>query len=222
MKLPLAPGFHESSEQGIVVYKTSVRDKDLHLLYYRSQVDSLGRNCSVHVVDVSDRAQMELLPEQVIAEHGAVHILVNNAGVSVNLNFLEQDLDDLEWITGINYWGVIYGCKFFLPYLMEAEEGHIVNISSINGFFPFPNNGPYSCAKHAVKALNQTLGQELYGSPIKITSVHPGGIKTNIANHSRFLDPHQSHVAAIGFQRGPDFLDRIGHAILHTPFRPRC
>ena len=88
----------------------------------RQSIEDLGRKCSVHAVDVSSRKQMAALPEQVIAEHGAVHILINNAGVAVNLPFEQQSVDDVEWITGINYWGVMYGCKYFLPYLKQGKQ----------------------------------------------------------------------------------------------------
>ena len=99
----------------------------------RAAVEALGRKASVHLVDVSSQQQMSELPEQVLSAHGAVHILVNNAGVSVNLPFDQQSVDDLEWITRINYWGVMYGCKYFLPYLQKADQAHIVNMSSSAG-----------------------------------------------------------------------------------------
>ena len=151
----------------------------------RGQVEALGRNCSVHMVDVSDRAQMEALPEEVIAEHGAVHILVNNAGVSVNLSFREQDLEDLEWITGINYWGVIYGCKFFLPHLLEADEAHIVNISSSAGFIGMKWQTSYSATKFAVTGFSESLYVELSNTNVGITCVHPGAVATNILGAAR-------------------------------------
>ena len=120
----------------------------------QAEVEALGSKASVHIVDVSCRAQMEALPEQVIAQHGAVHLLVNNAGVSVNLSFLEQTMDDLDWITGINYWGVIYGCKFFLPYLLKADEAHIVNMSSMAGLTGMKGQSSYSPTKFAVRGLS--------------------------------------------------------------------
>ena len=82
------------------------------------RVSDLGQQASCHVVDVSNKEQLQALPEAVLARHKAVHILVNNAGVSVGKPFLEQSVEDLEWITGINYWGVLYGCKFFLKFRM--------------------------------------------------------------------------------------------------------
>lgn len=89
----------------------------------RVDVESLGRKASTHRVDVSSQSEMEALPAEVLAHHGAVHVLVNNAGVSVNRTFLQQDIDDIEWITGINYWGIMFGCKYFYPIFWRRKKG---------------------------------------------------------------------------------------------------
>ena len=98
----------------------------------------MGRKASVHLVDVGDRKQMQAFPEQVIAEHGHVHILVNNAGVTLMGEFEDQTLDNMDWIINTNLWGVIYGCKFFLPHIKKEKEGHIANISSMQGLLARP------------------------------------------------------------------------------------
>ena len=101
-------------------------------------------------------------------------------------DFLETiPLEDFEWLMGINFWGVVYGTMAFLPHLKKRPEGHIVNISSINGIMPNPNNGPYCAAKFAVKGYTETLAQEMHGTSINVSCVHPGGIKTNIARNAR-------------------------------------
>lgn len=151
----------------------------------RGRVESLGRNCSVHRVNVADRTQMEALPSRVIAEHGAVHILVNNAGVSVNLRFLEQNIEDLEWITGINYWGVLYGCRFFLPHLLQADEAHILNLSSSAGFIGMKWQTSYSATKFAVAGFSESLYVELSNTNVGITCAHPGAVATNILGAAR-------------------------------------
>ena len=140
--------------------------------------------CSTHVVDVSDRAAMAALPEAVIAAHGAVHLVVNNAGVTITASFL----DDLEWLLGINLWGVIHGCKFFLPELKKADEAHIVNISSMFGFIGMPSQSSYCATKFAVKGLTESLWTELQGTNVGVTSIHPGGIATNIHETMRSYD----------------------------------
>ena len=134
---------------------------------------------------VADGGDRYYILEEVIAEHGAVHILVNNAGVSVNLSFEEQELADLEWITGINYWGVMYGCKFFLPHLQQADEAHIVNVSSSAGFTGMKWQSSYSATKFAVAGLSESLYVELANSKVGITCVHPGAVANNILEAAR-------------------------------------
>jgi short-subunit dehydrogenase len=152
------------------------------------QIVNLGRQCSCHRVDVSSKEQMQALPEAILAEHPAIHILVNNAGVAVAKPFLEQSVDDLEWITGINYWGVLYGCKFFLPYLLAQDEAHIVNLSSSAGLTGMPLQSSYAATKFAVRGLSESLYAELSTTQVGITCVHPGAVATNILKSSRMDD----------------------------------
>jgi NAD(P)-dependent dehydrogenase (short-subunit alcohol dehydrogenase family) len=141
---------------------------------------------STHVVDVARREQVFGFAAEAAGFHGGVDILINNAGVVV-ADFLESvPLEDFEWLMNINFWGVVYGTMAFLPYLKKRSEGHIVNISSINGILPFPNNGPYCAAKFAVKGYTESLAQEMQGTNIAVSCVHPGGIKTSIARNTRF------------------------------------
>jgi NAD(P)-dependent dehydrogenase (short-subunit alcohol dehydrogenase family) len=146
---------------------------------------ALGRKVSVHKVDVSDRERMRRFADEVQQEHGAVHVLVNNAGVTVTASFEEHSLDDWEWIVGINFWGVVYGCKFFLPYLKQADEAHIVNLSSMFGLIGVPTQTSYCATKFAVRGLSEALWVELKDLNIGVTSVHPGGVRTNIAKSAR-------------------------------------
>ncbi len=140
---------------------------------------------STHVVDVSDRGQVFAFAREAAERHGGVDLVINNAGVCLG-DFLDTvPLEDFEWLFGINFWGVVYGTMAFLPYLKLRPEGHVVNISSINGILPNPNNGPYCAAKFAVKGYTETLAQEMHGTKIRVSCVHPGGIRTNIARSAR-------------------------------------
>jgi short-subunit dehydrogenase len=140
---------------------------------------------TTHIVDVSRREQVFQYADEAAKRHGGVDIIINNAGVALG-DFLETvPLEDFEWLMGINFWGVVYGTMAFLPHLKKRPEGHIVNISSINGIMPNPNNGPYCTAKFAVKGYTETLAQEMHGTSIHVSCVHPGGIKTNIARNTR-------------------------------------
>ncbi len=157
----------------------------------KAAIEALGGVASVHRVDVSSKQQMSALPEQVVAEHGGVHLLFNNAGVSVNHTFMQQELDDLEWITGINYWGVIYGCKYFLPYLLKEDEAHIVNLSSSAGLTGMKGQSSYAATKFAVRGLSECLYIELAGTAVGITCVHPGAVATNILAAARMESSHR-------------------------------
>jgi len=139
-----------------------------------------GARVSTHVADVSDRARMEALPAEIEAEHGAIDLLFNNAGITINKSFEDSSLAELELMVGINLWGVIYGCHYFLPYLKKRPEAQIVNTSSLAGFLGLPNQASYSLTKAAVKSLSESLRAELAVYGIGVTSIHPGTIRTNI------------------------------------------
>jgi len=140
----------------------------------------VGVPVSTHVASVADRERMAALPAEIQAEHGAIHLLFNNAGVTINESFEDSTLERLELVIGVNLWGVLYGCHYFLPYLKQAGDAQIVNTSSMAGFLGLPNQASYSLTKAAVKSLSETLRVELAGHGIGVTSLHPGAIKTNI------------------------------------------
>ncbi len=145
----------------------------------------LGPAVSSHAIDVADRDAMAALPDAVVAEHGGVHLLVNNAGVAVSSTLEEHRLEDFEWLLGVNLWGVVYGCKFFLPHLLEQDEAHIVNISSVFGFLGLPSQSAYCASKAGVKAISEALSVELSHTNVGVTSVHPGMIATDIVRQAR-------------------------------------
>lgn len=158
----------------------------------RRELEQLGATVTAHVVDVSDKTQMASFASEVIAAHGEVQILINNAGVTVYASFEEHSIEDLEWILGVNLWGVIYGCKFFLPHLKAAGEGHIVNLSSVFGIIAPPLQTSYVASKFAVRGFSESLRAELADQNVGVTSVHPGAIKTNIIQNARLVtDTHK-------------------------------
>ena len=141
---------------------------------------------SIHVVDVSDRAKMRALPEEVHAIHRRVDIVINNAGVAVAGDLEQQSFEDMEWIVGINFWGVVYGCKFFLPYLRKSDDAYIVNLSSMFGLIGIPGQSSYCATKFAVRGFSEAIAAELTDTSVHVMSVHPGGIRTNIVRDGRF------------------------------------
>jgi NAD(P)-dependent dehydrogenase (short-subunit alcohol dehydrogenase family) len=138
-------------------------------------------------VDVSKREQMYAWADDVIRDHGKCHLIFNNAGVSHTSTIEGLDYADFEWIMGINFWGVVYGTKAFLPHLKAAGEGHIINTSSLFGLLAIPSQATYNATKFAVRGFTEALREELEltRSPVSATCVHPGGIKTNIARSGR-------------------------------------
>jgi butyryl-CoA dehydrogenase len=141
-------------------------------------------------VDVADRAAVHAWADDVVADHGAVHLVVNNAGVAVAASVESVSYDDFEWLMSINFWGVVNGTKAFLPHLKAAGEGHIVNLSSVFGLISVPMQSAYNSAKFGVRGFTDALRIELEmeRSPVSCTTVHPGGIKTNIVRNGRFHD----------------------------------
>ena len=158
-------------------------------------------------LDVADREAFYAYADTVAEHFGAVHLVVNNAGVALGATVKEMSIEDIEWLMGINFWGVVYGTKAFLPHLERAGEGHIVNVSSVFGIIAVPTQGAYNASKFAVRGFTEALRQELEieGSPVSCTSVHPGGIKTNIARNARMVSKstlgHDTESAADNFEK---------------------
>ncbi|KAA1421652.1 SDR family NAD(P)-dependent oxidoreductase [Nocardioides humilatus] len=138
-------------------------------------------------LDVADEAAVYAWADAVVAEHGQVNLVFNNAGVALSGTVGGLSLADYRWIMDINFWGVVYGTKAFLPHLEASGEGHIVNVSSVFGLTAQPLMSGYNASKFAVRGFTESLRQdlELAGSPVSTTCVHPGGIKTNIAKAAR-------------------------------------
>jgi len=143
-------------------------------------LEGRGVRVSRHVASVADRERMRALPAEIEAEHGAIHLLFNNAGVTINKSFEDSSLEELDFVMGVNLWGVLYGCHYFLPHLKQQPESHIVNTSSLAGFLGLPKQASYCLTKAAVKSLSESLRAELACHGIGVTSIHPGTIRTNI------------------------------------------
>lgn len=155
-----------------------------------ARCEGYGVKVTSQHLDVADRAAVEAWAERVVADHGRVNLVVNNAGVALGATVESMSYEDFEWLMGINFWGVVYGTKAFLPHLKASGEGHVVNISSVFGLVSVPSQSAYNAAKFAVRGFTDTLRMELEieGAPVSVTTVHPGGIKTNIARNAH-VDP---------------------------------
>jgi short-subunit dehydrogenase len=146
---------------------------------------------STHVLDVSDEAAVKGFSEEVVARHGRVTLLINNAGVALHGTFEEISLDDLRWLLGINFWGVVHGVKYFLPILKQQPRAQIVNLSSVFGIIAPAGQSAYSASKFAVRGFTEAVRHELEGTSVSVSCVHPGGIHTPIAKRAR-LGAHAS------------------------------
>ncbi len=138
--------------------------------------------------DIREPEQVSAFVAAVMDQFGRVDVLVNNAGVSVGSTLEEHTLDDFEWLVGINVWGVVYGCKFFLPLLQRSDDAFIVNLSSMFGLIGIPGQSSYCLSKFAVRGFSEAIAVELADSPVRVMSVHPGGIATNIAKNMRWSE----------------------------------
>ena len=147
---------------------------------------ALGRSVLVRTVDVSRRDAMAAFAADVQAEVGAVDILMNNAGVGLGARFLDTTLEDWEWVIGINLWGVVLGCHFFVPPMVaRGTGGHVVNVSSAAGFLATAPLLAYATTKFAVFGLSEALRDELHPHGIGVTTICPGIINTPITRTSR-------------------------------------
>ncbi|HXW62319.1 MAG TPA: SDR family NAD(P)-dependent oxidoreductase [Candidatus Acidoferrales bacterium] len=146
---------------------------------------SQGLRISRHRLDVSDREQVACFPTPVVAEHGGVDVVVNNAGVALGGTFDQVSETDFEWLFAINFWGVVRMTRAFLPHLRKSDDARLVNLSSLFGLISPPGQTAYSASKFAVRGFSQSLRHELERSTIGVTVVHPGGVATAIARSAR-------------------------------------
>jgi len=162
-----------------------------------SDVDSVGLAETVallsgsqlrsDLLDVRDRAAMAHYAASVAEEFSGVDVVINNAGVALTGSVLGLDYADIEWVLAVDFWGVVHGSKEFLPYLIASGDGALVNLSSLFGLLAVPGQSAYNAAKFAVRGFTESLRQEMLVSrlPVRVSCVHPGGIRTAIARNAR-------------------------------------
>ncbi|MBL8619579.1 MAG: SDR family oxidoreductase [Deltaproteobacteria bacterium] len=170
--------------------RVALVDRDAAGLASLAERLAMGPRLSVHVVDVADRAAHLRLRDEVLAAHEELHLLINNAGVTVAKPFIDHSPEDFAWVVDVNLYGVVWGCHTWLPHLLKNSvgEAHIVNISSIFGVIGVPSQTSYCASKFAVRGFSEALAEELRGTPVKLTVVHPGGVRTGIMSGARADD----------------------------------
>jgi butyryl-CoA dehydrogenase len=160
-------------------------------------------------LDVADRESVYLWADQVVEDHGKVNLIFNNAGVALGATVEAMSYEDFEWLMDINFWGVVHGTKAFLPHLKAAGEGHIINVSSVFGLISVPTQSAYNAAKFAVRGFTDALRIELdlEDCGVSCTTIHPGGVKTNIARNAR-IDKSVALLTGDG-ERSADEFDKV-------------
>ena len=171
------------------------------------EIKAIGARVLTRQVDVSDRNEVESFAKFVISERGHVDILINNAGVGVGGPLLDTNIEDFEWIFSINYWGVLYGLKYFLPHMVARKYGHVVNTASGAGLCSIPAMSAYCSTKFAVVGLSETLRAEVRRFGIGVSTICPGVINTNIIAQSRM---HLQKGSRATHSRLIDFYRRFG------------
>lgn len=171
-----------------------------------ARIQKVGGKATSFLLDVSDASAIADFAEQV----GRLYpnrriILFNNAGVALGSGTIAQtNLNDFEWLLSINLWGVIRMTKAFLPQMITQRDGHIINVSSVYGLMGPPEQSAYSTAKFGVRGFTEVLRNELKGSGVRVSTVFPGGVKTNIANSARVTTDHTDEEKKVALKRFSD------------------
>jgi NADP-dependent 3-hydroxy acid dehydrogenase YdfG len=154
-------------------------------------------------LDVSDRVAFTAYAATVVEHFGRVNVVINNAGVALAGDLADLTYEDMDWIVGINFWGVVHGTKEFLPHLIASGDGHVVNLSSLFGLVSMPGQSAYNATKYAVRGLTEALREEMLvaGHRVGVTAVHPGGIKTAIARNARYSAQEDGEASARLFDK---------------------
>lgn len=167
--------------------KLAISDVDVDGL---AETERLVRQFGVEVkadrLNVAEREAFLLYADDVAGYFGKVNQVYNNAGIAFTGDVEHSDFKDIERIMDVDFWGIVNGTKAFLPHLIASGDGHVINVSSLFGLIAIPGQSAYNAAKFAVRGFTEALRQEMIvaGHPVSVTCVHPGGIKTNIANNS--------------------------------------
>src|SRR5262252_4809931 len=148
-------------------------------------------------VDVGNATAVDEFAAKVRQDFKRASLLINNAGVALYGTFSEISLAEMEWLFRINFWGVVHGCKSFLPLLQQEPDAHIVNLSSVYGLFGPPGQAAYASSKFAIRGFTEVLRLELKNTNIRVSCVHPAGVQTPIAENARLGHKASPQEAAI-------------------------
>lgn len=166
-------------------------------------VAGLGGEVRADRLDVTDREAVLAYAADVAEGFGVVNQVYNNAGVAFAGSIMDSTFEQMEKVVDIDFWGVVHGTKAFLPHLVASGDGHVVNISSLFGLLAVPSQSAYNAAKFAVRGFTESLRQEMLvaGHPVRVTCVHPGGVRTGIARNAERGTGYEDGAAMERFER---------------------
>jgi NADP-dependent 3-hydroxy acid dehydrogenase YdfG len=174
------------------------------------QAEALGATVKADRLNVAEREAVLAYADAVVTHFGKVNQVYNNAGIAFNGDVEKSEFKDIERVMDVDFWGVVNGTKAFLPHVIASGDGHIVNISSLFGLIAVPGQSAYNAAKFAVRGFTEALRQEMLVAkhPVKVTCVHPGGIKTAVARNATVAEGQDAQSFA-------EFFDK--HMAIHSP-----
>lgn len=182
----------------------AISDVDTEGLAQTEQrLTALGVRVKADRLDVTEREAFLAYADEVKEHFGKVNQIYNNAGIAFSGNIEVSQFKDIERVMDVDFWGVVNGTKAFLPHLIDSGDGHVINISSLFGLLSTPGQGAYNAAKFAVRGFTEALRQEMVisGHPVKVTTVHPGGIRTAIARNATVAEGLDAAAMAEFFDR---------------------
>ena len=206
--------------------RLALSDVDEHAV--QATVDTcrgLGVEARGYRLDVADRAAVFAHAEDVARDFGSVHLVVNNAGVALHGPVAELTDEDFRWVMDIDFWGVVHGTQAFLPHLAASGDGQLANVSSVFGLIAVPKQAAYNAAKFAVRGFTEALRQEvrLTGTPVAVSCIHPGGVRTAIAQRARATASEDKAEMARTFEKiARTSPPRAARAIVHGLQRDRA
>ncbi len=196
------------AEKGAKLALSDVDNDGLAETVHRAQ--ALSAHVKSDRLDVAERESVLAYADAVVAHFGKVNQVYNNAGIAYNGNVEKAEFKDIERIIDVDFWGVVNGTKAFLPHVIASGDGHVVNISSLFGLIAVPGQSAYNAAKFAVRGFTEALRQEMLVAkhPVKVTCVHPGGVKTAVARNATVA-------AGLDHKSFAEFYDR--RLLIHSP-----
>ncbi len=166
-------------------------------------VAETGAEVHAQILNVAEREAMLDYADTVVAHYGTVNVIFNNAGIAHHGEVEYTDFKVFDRVMDVDFWGVVNGTKAFLPHIIASGDGHIVNVSSLFGLLSEPGQSAYNSAKFAVRGFTEALAQEMVIAkhPVKVSCVHPGGVKTAIARNATTSGDHDQSQSADFFER---------------------